>query len=69
MNVYTNSSVLDNLGSLFSPSFTWPRKASEVFELVICSAACSLVNNDTKQFIISSETNAIREAEDRVRQP
>ncbi|XP_066374945.1 phospholipid-transporting ATPase 3-like isoform X2 [Miscanthus floridulus] len=27
--------------------------------------ACSLVNNDTKQFIISSETDAIREAEDR----
>lgn len=28
--------------------------------------ACSLINNDMKQFIISSETDAIREVEDRV---
>lgn len=29
-------------------------------------SACNLINNDMKQFIISSETDAIREAEERV---
>lgn len=30
-------------------------------------AACNLINNEMKQFIISSETDVIREAEDRVK--
>lgn len=30
------------------------------------AAACNLINNEMKQFIISSETDAIREVEDRV---
>lgn len=29
-------------------------------------SACNLINNEMKQFIISSETDAIREAEERV---
>ena len=29
-------------------------------------AACNLINNDMKQFIISSETDDIREVEDKV---
>jgi len=35
--------------------------------LTILCAACNLINNGMKQFIISSETDAIREAEERVR--
>lgn len=34
--------------------------------LILLSTACNLINNDMKQFIISSETDAIREAEERV---
>ena len=30
------------------------------------ATACNLINNDMKQFIISSETDTIREAEERV---
>jgi len=30
------------------------------------AVACNLINNDMKQFIISSETDAIREVEERV---
>lgn len=30
------------------------------------AAACNLINNEMKQFVISSETDAIREVEDRV---
>jgi len=37
-----------------------------VFSLFLSAVACNLINNDMKQFIISSETDAIREVEDRV---
>lgn len=47
--------------SILDSGYTFP----DFFYLTY--SACSLVNNDTKQFIISSETDAIREAEDRVR--
>ncbi|ONM06516.1 Phospholipid-transporting ATPase 3 [Zea mays] len=40
-------------------------KMETAINIAYAYAACSLVNNDTKQFIISSETGAIREAEDR----
>jgi hypothetical protein len=32
----------------------------------LSAVACNLINNDMKQFIISSETDAIREVEERV---
>lgn len=34
--------------------------------LLLISAACKLINNNMKQFVISSETDAIREVEDKV---
>ena len=32
----------------------------------VCIAACNLINNSMKQFIVSSETDEIREVEERV---
>lgn len=32
----------------------------------LTSAACNLINNDMKQFIVTSETDPIREVEERV---
>lgn len=40
---------------------------SNFFTLLFSHAACSLINNDMKQFIISSETDEIRKVESRVR--
>ena len=48
---------------LFPFSFTHISFSAVVLKLI---AACNLINNDMKQFIISSETDAIREVEDRV---
>ncbi|ONM06524.1 Phospholipid-transporting ATPase 3 [Zea mays] len=44
----------------------WVLTGDKMETAINIAYACSLVNNDTKQFIISSETGAIREAEDRV---
>ncbi|KAG2549151.1 hypothetical protein PVAP13_9KG173000 [Panicum virgatum] len=43
----------------------WVLTGDKMETAINIAYACSLVNNDTKQFIISSETDAIREAEDR----
>ncbi|ONM06509.1 Phospholipid-transporting ATPase 3 [Zea mays] len=43
----------------------WVLTGDKMETAINIAYACSLVNNDTKQFIISSETGAIREAEDR----
>lgn len=42
---------------------------SDIVHLILFlkfAAACNLINNEMKQFIISSETDAIREVENRV---
>uniref|UniRef100_A0A804PBN0 Phospholipid-transporting ATPase n=1 Tax=Zea mays TaxID=4577 RepID=A0A804PBN0_MAIZE len=44
----------------------WVLTGDKMETAINIAYACSLVNNDTKQFIISSETDTIREAEDRV---
>ncbi|CAN6305229.1 unnamed protein product [Urochloa humidicola] len=43
----------------------WVLTGDKMETAINIAYACSLVNNDTKQYIISSETDAIREAEDR----
>ncbi|AQK65510.1 Phospholipid-transporting ATPase 3 [Zea mays] len=43
----------------------WVLTGDKMETAINIAYACSLVNNDTKQFIISSETDTIREAEDR----
>ncbi|KAJ1295753.1 hypothetical protein BS78_01G247000 [Paspalum vaginatum] len=43
----------------------WVLTGDKMETAINIAYACSLVNNDTKQFIISSETDPIREAEDR----
>ncbi|CAN6288228.1 unnamed protein product [Urochloa humidicola] len=43
----------------------WVLTGDKMETAINIAYACSLVNNDTRQFIISSETDAIREAEDR----
>ncbi|KAK3153697.1 hypothetical protein QOZ80_2BG0179880 [Eleusine coracana subsp. coracana] len=43
----------------------WVLTGDKMETAINIAYACSLVNNDTKQFIISSETDAIREAEDK----
>ncbi|CAM0957022.1 unnamed protein product [Alopecurus aequalis] len=43
----------------------WVLTGDKMETAINIAYACSLVNNNTKQFIISSETNAIREAEER----
>jgi phospholipid-transporting ATPase len=45
----------------------WVLTGDKMETAINIAYACSLVNNDMKQFIISSETDVIREAEDRVR--
>ncbi|XP_073109854.1 phospholipid-transporting ATPase 3 isoform X1 [Elaeis guineensis] len=43
----------------------WVLTGDKIETAINIAYACNLINNDMKQFIISSETNAIREAEDR----
>lgn len=43
----------------------WVLTGDKMETAINIAYACSLINNDTKQFIISSETDTIREAEDR----
>ncbi|WVZ58959.1 hypothetical protein U9M48_009174 [Paspalum notatum var. saurae] len=43
----------------------WVLTGDKMETAINIAYACSLVNNDTKQFVISSETDPIREAEDR----
>ncbi|RWV91818.1 hypothetical protein GW17_00045861 [Ensete ventricosum] len=45
----------------------WVLTGDKMETAINIAYACNLINNDMKQFIITSETDAIREAEEKVR--